>query len=238
MTSGKKLLTICVPAYNVEEYIEKNLRSYEQELIRTRVEVLIINDGSSDRTKELAEQYSDKYPETYRVIDKENGGHGSTINRGIEEAKGMYFKVVDGDDWLTQTALIKLLRELEKSSADLVITDYQTIDKKSGDREVIRYCSLESGALYTIGELTQKKALVSMATACYKTEILLKHRVRLLEKTYYVDEQLNVQPFAFINTIFYMNLVLYNYLIGNQSQSMAIHNQIQFLIQGKPLKSN
>ena len=106
----EKILTVVVPAYNIETYVKQCLDSFVQKEILDDIEVLVINDGSKDRTVELAEAYVRKYPETFRVINKENGGHGSTINRGIKEASGRYFKVVDGDDWVEGEAFVKLVR--------------------------------------------------------------------------------------------------------------------------------
>ena len=93
----KKILTVTVPSYNVEKFLENTLDSFVDERVLDDIEVLIVDDGSKDKTAEIGRKYEEKYPDTFRVISKENGGHGSTINRGIGEAKGKYFKVVDGD---------------------------------------------------------------------------------------------------------------------------------------------
>ena len=95
-----KILSITIPSYNVEKYIDKCVQSMLVDSILDDIEILIVNDGSKDSTPEIAKGYVEKYPQTVRLIDKENGGHGSTINAGIREATGKYFKVVDGDDWL------------------------------------------------------------------------------------------------------------------------------------------
>lgn len=94
-----KILTVTVPMYNVESYIDQCLKSFVVPGAEEKLEVLVVNDGSPDHSRDIAQKYTEKYPSIFRIIDKENGGHGSTINRGIEEAKGKYFKVVDGDDW-------------------------------------------------------------------------------------------------------------------------------------------
>ena len=96
----EKILTITVPSYNVEKFLENTLDSFVDERVLDAIEVLVVDDGSKDRTAEIGKGYEAKYPGTFRVISKENGGHGSTINRGIKEARGKYFKVVDGDDWV------------------------------------------------------------------------------------------------------------------------------------------
>ena len=101
-----KVLTITVPSYNVEKFLENTLDSFLDERILEDLEVLIVDDGSKDRTAEIGKQYEERYPDTFRVISKENGGHGSTINRGIKEARGTYFKVVDGDDWVDRKSVV------------------------------------------------------------------------------------------------------------------------------------
>ncbi len=105
----KKILTVVIPAYNIEKYIENCLDSFVIPEVLEDLEVLIVNDGSKDRSADLAAAYEKRYPNSFRVINKENGGHGSTINRGLLEASGKYFKVVDGDDWVEREAFLRLM---------------------------------------------------------------------------------------------------------------------------------
>ena len=128
----EKLLTVAIPSYNVEKYLEQTLSSFlidPQWLKKT--EILIVNDGSSDRTEEIGRKYEQKYPDTFRVISKKNGGHGSTINRGIREAQGNYFKVVDGDDWVNTSDFVELVRGLKSCTAEYVVTNYYEVNDKS-----------------------------------------------------------------------------------------------------------
>lgn len=90
-----KILTVVVPTYNAEKYLRDNLESFKIPELMEDLEILIVNDGSTDHSLEIAEEYVRQYPDTYRVITKENGGHGSGINCGIANARGTYFKVVD-----------------------------------------------------------------------------------------------------------------------------------------------
>ena len=124
----EKVLTITIPSYNVEAYLEECLESFVNSEVMEEIEVLVVNDGSSDSTAEIAQRYADKYPETFRLINKENGGHGSTINTGIKEAKGKYFKVVDGDDWVDTRSFIRLVKVLKESEADIVASNYTWIN--------------------------------------------------------------------------------------------------------------
>lgn len=102
----EKVLTVVIPSFNVEKYLRQTLESLRNEEILENVEVLIVDDGSTDDTAKIGREYEKRYPQTYRVISKTNGGHGSTINCGIEQSRGTFFKVVDGDDWVNTEALI------------------------------------------------------------------------------------------------------------------------------------
>ena len=114
----EKILTVVVPTYNAEKYLRDNLESFEIPELMQDLEILIVNDGSTDHSLEIAREYAERYPDTYRVITKENGGHGSGINCGIEYALGTYFKVVDADDWVGREAFVSLVRTLKTSDAD------------------------------------------------------------------------------------------------------------------------
>lgn len=115
-----KVLTITIPAYNVEKYMDEVLPTFLAESIMDKIEILIVNDGSKDKTSEIGKRYEAQYPGVIKLVDKENGGHGSTINKGIELATGKYFKVVDGDDWVDTDAFITYVTMLEKLDTDAV----------------------------------------------------------------------------------------------------------------------
>ena len=106
-----KILSIIVPSYNVEKYLEHTLKSFVEETVLEEIEIIIVDDGSLDHTKYIAEKFCKKYSNTFRLISKKNGGHGSTINCGIEAAIGKYFKVVDGDDWVNTESFGRYVRK-------------------------------------------------------------------------------------------------------------------------------
>lgn len=120
----EKILSIVIPAYNVEKYLERCLASFEVAGILDQIEVLVINDGSRDQTAAIAQRYCDRYPDSYFLYNKENGGHGSGINYGIRYARGKYFKVVDGDDWLNTEELPAFVELLAQVDTDVVAADF------------------------------------------------------------------------------------------------------------------
>ena len=128
-----KILTVTIPSYNTEKYIDECLPYLIDERIISDIEILIVSDGSIDNTVSVAQKWADKYPDSIRVIDKENGGHGSTINRGILEATGKYFKVVDGDDWVVTENFVKLIEFLKGVDVDLINNPYFEHDEETAD---------------------------------------------------------------------------------------------------------
>ena len=131
----RKNLTISIAAYNVEKYLEKALKSLIIDDI-DKLEVLIVNDGSSDNTKKIAEEYCLKYPKTFKLIDKKNGGYGSTINAGIKAATGKYFKQLDGDDWYDTKNLNKLINDIDKINSDIIYTPFVTYYEENKKQEI------------------------------------------------------------------------------------------------------
>ena len=122
-----KLLSIAIPCYNSEAYMVKCIES----LLKggEDVEILVVNDGSSDRTAEIADAYAEKYPTIIKAVHQENGGHGEAVNAGIRNATGLYFKVVDSDDWVNEEAYAKILHTLGElvrgpETVDMLISNF------------------------------------------------------------------------------------------------------------------
>lgn len=220
----KKLLTVVVPTYNVEKYIKQNLSSFVIEEIMEELEVLVINDGSKDGSADIAKQFADKYPDTFRVVDKENGGHGSTINRGIKEAKGKYFKVVDADDWVLEQGMIQLMNTLRKSDSDLVVSNfYWYHDKKRTTSVEIKepFDGVEYGKEYVFDSVCANM-YVKMHGMTLKTDIL--RNIPLIdEHCYYVDVEYVLFPIPWVKTVTSIPDFVYMYRIGIPGQSMNIN---------------
>lgn len=221
-----KILTIVVPSYNVEKYLEKTLDSFVLKYGMEKLEVLIVNDGSLDNTAEIAHRYVEQYPETFFLINKENGGHGSTVNVGIEKACGKYFRIVDGDDWVDAFALQRMIENLEKIDVDLVLTNFRTYNMDTDEEKEFSYDKVEYNKVLSPKEVLQSGVTLPMTSVCYRTDILKQNNIKLQEGIYYVDEEYNVMPFAYTQTIYFMDIILYNYRIGNVNQSINMKNQV------------
>lgn len=225
------ILTVTIPAYNSEKFLEKCLQSLLTSEYANLTEILVINDGSKDNTKEIAEYYEKlttvKGKSIVKVINKENGGHGSGVNKGIELARGKYFKVVDADDWVDEEQYNKLLERLQSEDTDLILTDYSEANTAlSACKPVEYYDSLQENIIYNLNDICQgnygfKSWGPILATSTYKTECLRKTNFKLLEKTFYVDMTYNAYSIINIETVKKLNLNVYRYYVGNAGQSIS-----------------
>ncbi len=221
-----KLLTFAVPCYNSEGYMRRCI-----DTLLTggeRVEIIIINDGSTDRTGEIAEMYAQAYPSIVRVIHQENQGHGQGVNAGLEHAKGIYYKVVDSDDWLDTEALEVVLKRMEswqinETSVDMLVCNYIYDHLNEGKQQQMHYRNVfENGSICNwqdIGTFLPTQYLI-MHALIFKTEVLRKSGVQLPKHTFYVDNIFAYQPLPYVTNIFYLDVDLYHYFIGREDQSV------------------
>ena len=171
-----KYITFAVPCYNSESYMEHCIET----LLKGKedVEIILVDDGSKDKTGEIADRYQEKYPDIIKVVHKENGGHGSGVNKGLELATGLYYKVVDSDDWVDEEALKSVLKTIkkfhkEKSLVDMLVVNY--VYEKEGEQKVIRYTkTLPENKIFTWDEVGKfkKDAYLLMHSVIYRTEFL------------------------------------------------------------------
>lgn len=217
-----KILTITIPTYNVEKYLGQCLDSLLIPELLDDIEVLIVNDGSSDSSQTIAKKYSERYPDTFILIEKENGGHGSTINTGIEAARGKYFKVVDGDDWVDKVSMVHLIKTLQGCESDLVYSNYYWVDNSTGKKTVEfkqPFENVEYGKEYLFEDLPENMFL-KMHGFTVRTEIL--HKIPPIdEHCFYVDMEYVVFPIPHIRTVRFIPDFVYQYRIGLSNQSMS-----------------
>ena len=227
-----KLLSIAVPCYNSAAYMRKCIDSLLPG--GEDVEIIIVNDGSNDSTPDIAEEYRERYPGIIKVVNKENGGHGSAVNAGIEHARGLYFKVVDSDDWVSQSAYIRILdkiKELLKSgkSIDMFISNY--VYEKEGEKrkKVMKYThTLPEEEIFTWKDVRHFRVgqYILMHSVIYRTNLLRDCGLKLPEHTFYVDNIFVFNPLPYVKTMYYMNVNFYRYFIGRDDQSVNEKNMI------------
>ena len=228
----EKLLTIIIPSYNVEKTLEQTVSSMmisDNELLLL-LEILIINDGSTDSTAALAEKLAQRAPGVIRVISKENGGHGSTLNVGVREARGKYLKPVDGDDWLSTPNLEKFMKILKDTNADLVCTDYYRYSELTGEQTYIKISDLPYGKMFNFSEIYKQYTFV-FNSLTVKTE-KMRHPQRVIdEHCYYSDVQFVVFSAMAVDTIQYIDLPLYVYRIDQATQSVSTAGWIKHYLE-------
>lgn len=221
-----KYLTITVPCFNSEEYLERCMDSLV--IGGEKVEIIVVDDGSTDQTGRIADSYESWYPDIVRVVHKGNGGHGSGVNMGLKLATGKYFKVVDSDDWLEEKAYMELLKKIEElcqrdSAPDLFVCNYTYNHLDEGKEKTINYrnvfpvdkiCTWEE-----IKSFRPSQYLV-MHTLIYRTDILRKSGVVLPEHTFYVDNIFAYRPLPYVETLYYLDINLYQYYLGREDQSV------------------
>ena len=220
-SKNMKILTIVIPSYNSEQFIEKNMKTFIDERLSEKVEILLINDGSKDNTAQKALEYQKKYPGYIRLINKENGGHGSVINRGIIEAAGRYFKVVDADDWVETNNLVRLVQILEKSQEDLILNPYIKIDQQTRKTQG---CGSEQkfdkNETIDFQDIKKNFLFITLHSITYKTEILREHKIKLTENCFYEDFEYDFYPIPYIRTCKILDFPVYWYLVGQKTQSV------------------
>ena len=223
----EKLITFTVPCYNSADYMERCVDSLL--LAGDAAEIIIVNDGSTDGTAAIAQDYEMRYPNIVRAIHKENGGHGSAVNAGIEHANGTYFKVVDSDDWLDQKAIKTLMQQLDlwdwqNEKADLVVCNYIYDHLYENKQKVMKYANVfPQGEFCNWNEIHKfhPSQYLVMHALIFRTEILRKADVKLPLHTFYVDNLFSYQPLPYVEKIYYMDLDLYHYFLGREDPSVT-----------------
>ncbi len=227
-----KLLSITVPCYNSQDYMEKCIDSL---LVGGEdVEIIIIDDGSKDSTGAIADSYAEKYPTIVKVVHQPNGGHGEGINQGIANATGLFFKVVDSDDFLEENALKTLLEtikvQIEKDEVpDVFVTNFVYNKEYKNERYISHYRKFFKPGMQTWDNIKPFRLwhLMLMHALCYKTEVLHKSGIVLPKHTFYEDNYFAFMPLPHTKTLYYLDVDLYWYLIGRADQSVTITNIVK-----------
>ena len=219
-----KLLTITIPVYNTEKYLPKCLDSLIIDKYMNLLEVLVVIDGSPDNSLAIAQNYVQKYPETFIVVNKENGGHSSAINKGLELATGKYFKLLDSDDWFDKESFKVFLEKLQGLDTDMVMTDY-VVEYVSQNKQKLVGLNISEDTIYSIKQMNISiSSFLAMHRITYRTYLFKEVNFKLPEKTFYTDVLYAHLPFFKTNNFIYYKLPLYRYYIGREGQSMDLTN--------------
>ena len=220
-----KLLTFAIPCYNSEAYMEKCIESILPG--GEDVEILIVDDGSKDRTAEIADRYEREYPTICRAIHQENGGHGEAVNAGIRNATGLYFKVVDSDDWVDQEAYMQILNKLRElaggeTQLDMLLANYVYEKEGAKHKKVMRQAGVPTDRLFTWSDVRHfhKGHYILMHSVIYRTKLLRECGLELPKHTFYVDNIYVYKPLPNVRTMYYMDVDFYRYFIGRDDQSV------------------
>ena len=224
-----KSLTISVAAYNSEGWLSRCLDSFLVPEILDQLEVIIVNDGSTDKTKEIAEEYCRRYPVSFSLVNKKNGGHGSTINTSIRLAKGKYYKLVDSDDWVDKEGLKTLVFFLKKTDADLVLNRfYET--PGPGEKKHLRSCidreksGLEEKKVYPVADVCEVIDPTMMHGMTFRTDVLKRGWIDISEHCFYVDTEFVFFNIAKVRSVAVSDTPVYYYLNASEVQSMNPYN--------------
>ena len=221
-----KLLTFAITSYNSQDYMEHCILSLLPG--GDDVEILIVDDGSKDRTAEIADEYERKYPGIVRAIHQENGGHGEAVNTGIRNAQGIFFKVVDSDDWVDAEAYQKILATLRElvgngSQLDMLISNFVYEKEGAKHKKVMKYTSaIPKEKLFTWKDVRHfsKGQYILMHSVIYRTQLLRDCGLELPKHTFYVDNLFVYVPLPYVKNMYYLDVDFYRYYIGREDQSV------------------
>lgn len=199
------------------------------------IEVLIIDDGSTDGTQKECEPYYKEYPDTFIYIKKQNGGHGSTINKGISIATGKYFRVLDGDDYFDTNALDLFIEKIKVIDTDMVISDFRLVDDQKNrriDPAVVHngksvFDRLNDGNEYSLCTQFDTR-IIGLSSLTIKTKLLQNNHVSITENCYYVDIEYVVWCIFLSSSFYYFKKPLYMYRKQNDGgNSVSKTNMIK-----------
>lgn len=215
-----------VPVYNKENLIRQCLDSFVSDDFEGLLEVIVIDDGSTDSSYDIMMEYVEKNPDIFLAVKKENGGVGSVINLGLKMAKGKYIKEVDADDWIDTKALDNLIRFLRESSADIILNPFLDIDSENNRLKEHFFKGFYYGRVYQIEEVINK-ALFCIQNITVRKQILDMHQFSLKEDRYYIDMQFVDSSILFAETCVFLSDSLYRYRKLQEEQSVSISSYIK-----------
>lgn len=211
-----KTLTVSVACYNVEKYISTVLESLSGTDVVEDLEVIVVNDGSTDGSAAVVRQYVERYPNVFRLVNKENGGWGSTINTSIKQATGKYFKILDGDDWFDKERLPLFIATLKERDEDLVFSKF-TVFYDDGSPSIVKEQDYQYNKPFDACMINK----MNMHALAVKTDVLKNNGVNLLEHCFYTDLEFFVRSVYYAKTAVSLPINVYCYRLGREGQSVS-----------------
>lgn len=222
----QKLITFAVPCYNSSAYMKKCVDSLL--LAGENAEIILVDDGSfKDNTAEIVDEYAKKYPSIIKAVHQENGGHGEAVNTGLKNATGLFYKVVDSDDWVDAESLNKLMQTVkgfsENELPDAIFVNYVYEYTLNDTQRVVKYKNVFPKEKFFTFEDTKKFSLgqyITMHSLIHRTQVLRDCGLTLPKHTFYVDNVLIYQPLPYLKKLYYLDIDFYRYYIGREDQSV------------------
>ena len=227
----EKILSVIIPSYNCRQFLDKGIPTFLDLAVLDSLDIIIVNDGSTDDTAAVAEKYCRMFPESIRLISQPNRGHGGALNTGCAAAVGKYLRVVDADDWVETKELAPFVAFLRSCESDVVLTDYDTVDISNGQ---VRQRCMPAGLVgkdLTLEELMQDRVnnepILSLHGITYRTDFYRSCGIQLTEHVFYEDVEYATIPCCFARTLAPAGLLIYHYRIGDVQQSVSDVNQLK-----------
>lgn len=226
-----KVLTFVIPAYNSEGFLAKCIDSMLAPQILEKLEILVVNDGSTDATAAVAERYCARYPGVVRLISQENRGHGGALNTGCAAAQGKYLKVIDADDWVETGNLPAFVALLEQCESDVVLTHHHTVDVGTGQIRDWKCYPAEFGRACAWEEIMSDwrgfEHSLTFHGITYRSAFYSAYGIRLSEQVFYEDHEFATYPCCHAGSVTAFDLFIYHYRIGDVNQSVSEANQLK-----------
>lgn len=228
----EKIISICIPSYNMENYLARCLNSLIIPSL-SDVEIIVVNDGSKDKTLQIANEYKEKYPDSIVVIDKPNGHYGSTVNAALEIASGKYFRILDADDWFDTEVFEDFVNKIKTIDVDCIHTNY-TVHNFNDNTKTPKTFGLEYDKILVLDSYKLPQQEYAMHALTYKLDLLKRIKYKQTEGICYTDTEYVYYPLMQSASLYAMDISLYQYFIGREDQSVSnnaiIKNMPHFLI--------
>jgi len=223
----EKLLSIIIPAYNLEAYLPKCLQhlGISDSTLHSQLDIIIVNDGSTDRTGAIAHEFAARHPDVVRVIDKPNGNYGSCVNVGLAAATGRFVRVLDADDWVRTDRFADFLAFLSRQDPsrlpDVVVTAYEVVDPNDAVTDCHRFDFLPPREILSLDEVRGfDRSFFQNHCVTYRRGLFDGDWYHQLEGCSYTDMQWFMLPLARAKTLTVFPLPVVCYLVGRAGQTV------------------